>query len=1040
MTATPSQDHELNNQSDEAATSLAASQTTPERIDPNIGQTIGSVYIETRLGAGAMASIYRARDRENDTPLAVKVLTNSADEVLQERFRAEARTVRQLDHPHIVKTVDSGQSAQGLTYISMELIEGEDLGSLLERRHQLSVLDASQILTPIADALSYAHSVGIIHRDVKPSNILLQQVPAGTEGSIQLQDMDYAVIPLLSDFGIARALDAPELTSEGRTIGTPAYMSPEQCAGNRQLDGRADIYSLGTVLYRALVGRPPFVGTTTQILHAHVYESLTIPDAIADTVPSAILTILQKSLQKDPNDRYSDPAEIAAELVLLLKRYPGTLPTSEANPANERQDTATMPSLPTATGSPREEQRVLVPGRHESRTTGERTPHPVVAAASHTATHTTSRTKVTPAIRTTRRTRSATWLAILLGLLLTGGSALLFFLFAASIGPRFSQLLPGPDVTTTSLPVVINGDSTPATPATIGATGTTAATSGSGNGPTVSAAGAITSSTGITDEIAIDNAISTTVMLTESGTFTEQRQAVQDLDDLNVAATWEDVKNFYENGDWSQTRWHLTNLLSIDRGIPELQITNQEPVIQAKLIREELLDQPDAGYWVRWADYLDAELIRTMLINSFVGLAMQSAVQAADNPPSDDNQQPTSVVESADETEEISIPVQYLTAAISLAEETGPLIRLRSATDRIAGNAPENQEFWRQDFAAAYLTYAESQVANGQSYCLASEILKTLNQYTPELTPQDQWNTYRQLCEGDSANATPTPVPAPAQFGGTIYYSTEAENQYRIYRVPLFGDRTYGESTIVLEHGAQPSLKGTQLAFYSWRNESQGLSGIDLSQPFAPDQRFARYTGGVEDARESPAQWNTITNQLVFSSKVAGDDKSRVYVVSANLGANNVTMDLGLGMDPIWFGDQILFSDTGVSGNTPGLWLMSATGENRTPLTSGNDRRPVWTAIGDEISIVFMRRFTDDDWHLFRYDFSTGKETLLTWGEAKNGLPAISPDGRTVLFATDRREDWELWTVSIDGGEAEFLMPLEGLLLQWLEHAILWVN
>ncbi|MCB0257838.1 MAG: serine/threonine protein kinase, partial [Anaerolineae bacterium] len=204
-------------------------------------------------------------------------------------------------------------------YMAMELVDGEDLGSLLERRHQLSVVDACRLLQPVAAALAHAHAAGVIHRDVKPSNILLRRVAAGTAHSIQLEEMSDAVIPLLSDFGIARAADAPELTTIGRTIGTPAYMAPEQCAGQRELDGRADIYSLGTVLYRALVGRAPFVGSTTQILHAHVYEALAIPDNIWRTLPPAMVTILQKALQKDPGDRYNDAGVLAADLTRMMQ-------------------------------------------------------------------------------------------------------------------------------------------------------------------------------------------------------------------------------------------------------------------------------------------------------------------------------------------------------------------------------------------------------------------------------------------------------------------------------------------------------------------------------------------------------------------------------------------------------------------------------------------------------------------------------------------------------------------------------------------------
>ncbi|MEZ4673265.1 MAG: serine/threonine-protein kinase [Caldilineaceae bacterium] len=200
-----------------------------------IGHKVGNVQIEERLGTGAMAAIYRGLDTTTGAQVAVKVLNATADDISPSTVSHGSAHGSALQHPHIVQLIDSGQTEQGITYIVMTLVMGEDLGSFLEKHHKLTVADTCRLLLPIADALAYAHAAGVIHRDVKPGNILLQRVAAGTPNSIQLTDSADAVIPLLSDFGIARALDAPELTIVGRTIGTPAYMSPEQCAGNRAL-------------------------------------------------------------------------------------------------------------------------------------------------------------------------------------------------------------------------------------------------------------------------------------------------------------------------------------------------------------------------------------------------------------------------------------------------------------------------------------------------------------------------------------------------------------------------------------------------------------------------------------------------------------------------------------------------------------------------------------------------------------------------------------------------------------------------------------
>ena len=167
-------------------------------------------------------------------------------------------------------------------------------------------------------------------------------------------------MPLLSDFGIARALDAPELTSAGRTVGTPAYMAPEQCAGSREVDGRADIYSLGAVLYRCITGRMPFSGSTTQILHAHVYDPLVIEDSVLRLLPPVMVEILQRSMAKRPDDRYPTADALADALTLAA----GRLPPASSTGAEGSTATLTLSSLP-ATPPPAPitpSATVLVPG------------------------------------------------------------------------------------------------------------------------------------------------------------------------------------------------------------------------------------------------------------------------------------------------------------------------------------------------------------------------------------------------------------------------------------------------------------------------------------------------------------------------------------------------------------------------------------------------------------------------------------------------------------------------------------------------------
>ena len=327
---------------------------------PRRPQSVGPYQLVERLGGGAMATVYRAVDERTSRAVAVKVLRPDADAVMRERFRREALTHSNLNHPNIVQILDIGQDpTSGLTYIAMELVDGPNLSEVMEGVARLSPAAAAAALAPIAAALDYSCRQGVIHRDVKPSNVLLRRVHEDTPNAIRIAGLDVPVLPLLSDFGIARALDAPDLTSAGRTIGTPTYMSPEQCADSHEIDGRSDLYSLGAVFYRCVVGRPPFGGTTTQILHAHVYDPLTIPDSVLAELPPVAIQLLQRSLAKDPSLRYADGAAMAADLQTLIASAP---PAAPGVPIGG-EATATMPVLPVTPPAPLAAgQTVLVPG------------------------------------------------------------------------------------------------------------------------------------------------------------------------------------------------------------------------------------------------------------------------------------------------------------------------------------------------------------------------------------------------------------------------------------------------------------------------------------------------------------------------------------------------------------------------------------------------------------------------------------------------------------------------------------------------------
>jgi TolB-like protein len=251
--------------------------------------------IERELGSGGMATVYLAQDLKHDRQVAVKVLRPELAAALgPARFLQEIKIAANLRHPHILPLYDSGE-ADGFLYYVMPFVEGESLRDRLDREKQLAIDDALRVAREVADALSYAHGHGVIHRDIKPENILLES--------------GHAVV---ADFGIARAVDAAggeRLTETGIALGTPAYMSPEQAAGEKDLDGRSDLYSLGCVLHEMLAGQPPFTGPTVEsLVHQHLTREPPSVTAIRPSVPGSVAAALERSLAKTPADRFNPVA------------------------------------------------------------------------------------------------------------------------------------------------------------------------------------------------------------------------------------------------------------------------------------------------------------------------------------------------------------------------------------------------------------------------------------------------------------------------------------------------------------------------------------------------------------------------------------------------------------------------------------------------------------------------------------------------------------------------------------------------------------
>jgi serine/threonine-protein kinase len=265
--------------------------------------------IERELGVGGMAEVYLARDVRRDRRVALKVLRRDLAVVAAgERFDLEIRLVSQLVHPHILPLLDSGETS-GRVWYTMPYIEGESLRARLDREKQLPVAEAVRLTGEIADALSYAHARGILHRDIKPDNILISDGHA-----------------LVADFGIALAISGrhgERITATGMAVGTPAYMSPEQSSGEQELDERTDLYALGSVCYEMLAGEPPFTGPTAQaVIAKRLSQPVPSIRRVRASVPAALDAAIRQALAPVPADRFASTVQFSRALARAIDRRP----------------------------------------------------------------------------------------------------------------------------------------------------------------------------------------------------------------------------------------------------------------------------------------------------------------------------------------------------------------------------------------------------------------------------------------------------------------------------------------------------------------------------------------------------------------------------------------------------------------------------------------------------------------------------------------------------------------------------------------------
>ena len=296
-----------------------------DELGTHVAQVLSANYeLETEVGRGGMGIVYCARDRRLKREIAIKVLPPElsfrAD--IRQRFLREAETAAQLNHPNIVP-IYTVEEKDNLVYFVMSYIKGDNLGQRLQQHGPMPPVEVRRILREVAEALAYAHGRNVIHRDIKPDNIIID---------------DETGRAMVTDFGIARALTDmgdSRLTATGMAIGTPAYMSPEQSAGDRAIDGRSDLYSLGVVGYQMLCGQTPFVASNTpSMLVKHLSEKPIPVDERWPDLPPDLARAVMMCLEKDPNDRFPNAAAFAVALsggampTLATRAAPAVTPES----------------------------------------------------------------------------------------------------------------------------------------------------------------------------------------------------------------------------------------------------------------------------------------------------------------------------------------------------------------------------------------------------------------------------------------------------------------------------------------------------------------------------------------------------------------------------------------------------------------------------------------------------------------------------------------------------------------------------------------
>lgn len=283
----------------------------PEQLTP--GDEIAGYQVTRLVARGGMGELYEARQLSLDRRVALKLIAPdlASDDRFRERFRREARAAAAIDHPNVLPVYESGETPEGRLFLASRFVDGGDLGAHLGRSGPLDVHETVALLTQVAAALDAAHAAGLVHRDVKPANVLLERVGDQTH-------------VYLGDFGLAKWAAASQgFTESGRLLGTVDYMAPEQIEGGT-IDHRADVYAFGCLLYRCLTGHVPFPrDAPSATLMAHMNAPVPLPSALMPAVPEALDTVVRRAMEKDPSHRAESAGALMRWLAAQIETVPG---------------------------------------------------------------------------------------------------------------------------------------------------------------------------------------------------------------------------------------------------------------------------------------------------------------------------------------------------------------------------------------------------------------------------------------------------------------------------------------------------------------------------------------------------------------------------------------------------------------------------------------------------------------------------------------------------------------------------------------------